>query len=107
MAKIKATVVADETMQRLAKRALEVQDACNLCGVAQAFARDQLELSRSSQSTGTAWRNQHPITLLWLDKLCHLSGYPQASFSRQGTDVFTGAADLADGKDITFEYEEI
>jgi len=56
----------------LAREALAVQDACNLCGVAQSFARAMIDLG--DHTRGTDERNGHPITILWADKIAHLTG---------------------------------
>lgn len=61
-----------KTITQLAQEALDVQNACNLCGVAQAFARAMIDLGEHVK--GTDARNQHPITILWVDKLASLAG---------------------------------
>jgi len=61
-----------KTMKELAVEALAVQDACNLCGVAQSFARAMVDLGEHTK--GTDERNQHPISILWADKIAHLTG---------------------------------
>jgi hypothetical protein len=95
---VKAT--ADDSMVRLAKQALQIQDACNLCGLAQSFARVMVELRESPQNkVGGTWTNQHPIVHLWIDKFAHLAGYPQDANMAA---VFAVGA-LAEGKDIEFE----
>lgn len=60
------------TLQELARECIEVQDACNLVAVAQAFGRAMVELSEHGLDT-MAVRN-HPITFLWLDKIADLCG---------------------------------
>jgi len=60
------------TLAQLAQESIDVQDACNLSGVAQSFGRAMLEL-RQHVGGGDALR-QHPITLLWLDKLADMTG---------------------------------
>lgn len=61
-----------KTLKALAKEALAVQDACNLCGVAQSFARAMRDLG--DHTIGTDARNKHPIAILWADKIAHLTG---------------------------------
>lgn len=74
------------TLKELAQEALDIQDACNLCGLAQRFAEVMIELNRHPDSTGTDWVNQHCITRLWIDKF--------VSLSRLGTvDYFDSSAD--------------
>lgn len=62
------------TLKDLAEEAYRVQDACNLCGVSQSFARAMLELRRILDSEGTDAWNTHPIAVLWADKIAHLAG---------------------------------
>ena len=61
-----------KTLKELAAEALSIQDACNLCGLAQRFAKVQIELGEYTK--GTEERNRHPITVLWLDKFNSLAG---------------------------------
>ena len=68
MAKIETTA----TIEALALEALRVQDACNLSGVAQAFARVMSALCDRVPNTDP--RNRHPIAVLWADKIAHLTG---------------------------------
>lgn len=63
---------ATRSLQELAMEAVNVQNACNLCGVAQAFARAMVELS--AHVNGTDELNAHPISMLWADKIAHLTG---------------------------------
>jgi len=60
------------SLKELAGDALRVQDACNLCGVAQGFARCMADLLK--HNLGTDASNSHPIALLWADKIAHLTG---------------------------------
>lgn len=61
-----------KTLAELAQEALDVQDACNLSGVAQAFGRAMSGLCSHVPNTST--RNTHPIAVLWADKIAHLTG---------------------------------
>lgn len=61
-----------KTLKQLAAEVLAVQDACNLCGVALAFARAMIDLGEHTR--GTDERNTHPISVLWADKIAHLTG---------------------------------
>ena len=61
------------TLKQLAQEALNVQDACNLSGVAHGFARCMSDLMDLVPS-GTDARNNHPIARLWADKIAHLTG---------------------------------
>lgn len=64
------------TIQEAAQQAIDVQDACNLSGVAGAFSRAMhavfVEAERLGK--GTDWRNAHPIATLFLSKMCSLNG---------------------------------
>jgi uncharacterized membrane protein YccC len=64
------------TYQELAQQALDVQDACNLSGVAKALGRamDALWTEANQHGHGTDWVNRHPIVTLFLDKLDSLNG---------------------------------
>jgi len=62
-----------KTIKQLAKEALDAQNACNLCGVAQSFAKAMINLGAHCPS-GTTERNTHPITIVWLDKMNSLAG---------------------------------
>jgi hypothetical protein len=59
--------------------ALDVQDACNLSGVAFAFARFMQKLCDEGMDTDE--RNTHPIAQLWVDKMAHLTGTQSQSLS--------------------------
>ncbi len=66
------TTTNTRTLAQLAREALNVQDACNLCGVAHGFARAMADLG--AYTRGTDERNTHPIAVLWADKIAHLTG---------------------------------
>lgn len=63
---------APRSLAALAQEALNVQDACNLSGVAHGFARAMADLC--SHVPNTSERNAHPIAILWADKIAHLTG---------------------------------
>ena len=75
-----------KTLKQLAQEALDVQNACNLCGVAQAFARVMIDLGE--HTNGTVERNKHPVAILWADKIAHLTGTQEL-----GNDKVTKAYD--------------
>jgi len=57
--------------------ALQVQDACNLSGVVHSWSRVMHRISDDSFNTpglGTAWKNYHPINILYACKCADLSG---------------------------------
>ena len=60
-----------KTLTELYQEALDVQNASNLPGVAQSFARAMLDLG--DHVKGTDERNTHTITVLWLDKMNSLA----------------------------------
>ncbi len=65
------------SLQEAAKSALAVQDAVNLSAVVLEFnevCRECLWPAARERELGTSWINQHPITTVFLDKLCALNG---------------------------------
>jgi hypothetical protein len=58
--------------KELAQEALSIASASNLCGLAQSFARVMRDLGE--YTAGTEARNQHPIALVWSDKIASLTG---------------------------------
>jgi hypothetical protein len=64
------------TYQQAAKQALEIQDACNLSGIAFSFARAiQAVCDESTRlGKGTDWKNTNPIVTLHLLKMAELNG---------------------------------
>ena len=91
-------------MRQAAKSALAVQDACNLSGVVFEFARVMQAVCDESHKTGggTAWRNQHPIVTLFIDKLADLNGQ-QSEVLR----AFSAVEILAAGEDISCAAEDL
>ncbi|MFA7218526.1 MAG: hypothetical protein WC057_08025 [Dehalococcoidales bacterium] len=78
------------------KNALDIQDACNSCGVIQQFARDVRALSAEvrNEGKGTDDLNQHPVVILYLDKLCDLARYRDYRSDKTMTQIFTEAFDV-------------
>lgn len=65
------------TMADLAREALNVQDACNLSGVAHGFSRAISRLRALLEAEGKGGTdnvNEHPICQLWADKIASLAG---------------------------------
>lgn len=81
------------TLAQLAQEALNVQDACNLCGVAQGFARAMVDLG--AYTSGTAERNNHPVAVLWADKIASLTGIQ--SFNDTASDAYAKCQELSRG----------
>ena len=63
------------TLQQLAAEAIRIQDTSNLCGISQRFAGAMLDLSRTLPNAGTDEKATHPITRLWLHKMCDLADF--------------------------------
>lgn len=64
------------TIKDLAREALSVQDACNLSGVVHGFSRAITELHailEREPDFSTEKLNQHPICVLWADKIANLT----------------------------------
>jgi len=57
------------------QNAIEIQFACNLSGVTFSFAEMMHRLCDETNACkqGTAWRNHHPLVILWVDKLADLA----------------------------------
>lgn len=65
------------TLPEAAQEALDVQNACNLSGVAHSFSKVLSEAmwpAANELGEGTQWVNQHPISVLFVDKLVSLTG---------------------------------
>ena len=62
-------------IQRAAKDALSVQDACNLYGVIHAFLNVMDVLWNEAHRFGksTDWVNQHPVAKMFANKVVHLT----------------------------------
>lgn len=79
-------VIKMKTLKELAQESLDVQNACNLTGVAHGMARAIGELRDVLGNWDEA--NVHPIALLWVDKLAQLTGYAQDYQSNHYKQVF-------------------
>lgn len=67
------------TLQRAARAALDVQNACNLSGVLRTFVKAQEAVFDSCNSTEE--RNVHPITRVFMSKLASLARMECHSYS--------------------------
>lgn len=71
------TTVAKATKEtheaKWCETALQVQDACNMSGVVHSFAKIMGEMCEAGLDTDA--RNQHPVSKLFIAKLCSLAGY--------------------------------
>lgn len=72
-------------LQRAARTALDVQNACNLTGVLHSFlaAAQAVRTESDRLGKGTDWINQHPICFMFADKIGSLVG-------TQSLDGFSG-----------------
>lgn len=63
------------SVPQLAQDALDIQNACNLSGVAHAFsgAMSALWTHAHAAGMGTEWINTHPITIAYVSKLVSLA----------------------------------
>jgi hypothetical protein len=61
-------------IQQWAQRAIWVQDAVNLSGVVLDFANFMQFLCDEYPDFGTVYRNKHPISVLFSDKIASLTG---------------------------------
>jgi hypothetical protein len=77
------------------QKAIDVQDACNLCGVAQSFAAIIKEIPHNS----TDERNQHPIVQLFVYKM-FLLAFPHVALPEGFEKPFQQCSDAAEGKII-------
>lgn len=84
-----------KTLQELAQEAIDVQNACNLLAVVNGMSRALSDL-RGFVSGSDELRN-HPITLLWADKVSHLTGTQDIGNSVV-MKAYAAAHDLAEGK---------
>jgi hypothetical protein len=71
-----AAPAAGRSLAALAREAMAVQNACNLSGVLQAWARSIIELRPHVEAAGggTTELNRHPINRVWSDKVASLTG---------------------------------
>lgn len=73
----------------MARETLAVQDACNLSAVVHAFSRITTELRNLPECSGTGWINNHPISVLFSNKIANLTGSDNAR-------VFSSAYDAVE-----------
>ncbi len=64
-----------KSLSQAARDAIVVQSACNLVAVSKAFAEAMSVLSKESLRLGLdkQWINTHPITILFVSQIAHLS----------------------------------
>ena len=66
----------NERMDTHCRRAIEVQDACNLSAVVHSMDETMSDLWAMARALGkgTDWVNNHPICRLYASKIAHLTG---------------------------------
>lgn len=84
-------------LRTLAQESLDIQNACNTCGLAQRFAEVMKRLLHHPEIKGTGAANSHPITKMWISKFEHLAGLEQSMSSED----YNIVADLAEGKETS------
>lgn len=62
-----------KSLRELAEEAVAVQSASNLAGVAVSFARVVADLRYALPGVSTKQLNEHPICVLWADKIASLT----------------------------------
>jgi hypothetical protein len=78
--------MTNERLTELYQEALDVQYACNLCGLAQTFAARIKEILHDTNITANA--NQHLLVTLWLDKMLSLNQYDDKKVSLAYSEAF-------------------
>jgi len=66
----------NERMDTHCRKAIEVQDACNLSAVVHSMDETMSDLWAMARALGkgTDWVNNHPICRLYASKIAHLTG---------------------------------
>jgi hypothetical protein len=82
------------TLRDLAQDSLDVQDACNLCGVALSFAELCVELKNWPHQTGDFREKRDAMVKMWISTLEHLTGLDQ-SMSQVDYDIVCNLAHSA------------
>ncbi len=79
-------------MKRHYADAVQVQNACNLCGVAQSFAAALVDVYEEARrlGLGTDYVNRHPIARLYADKIAALNGVALVDYG-DNPDSFSAA----------------
>ena len=91
------------TLHELAQEAVNVQNACNFIALANGMARAMTDL-RGHGYEGDALTN-HPIALLWVDKLASLQGVQDLGNSKV-MKAHLDVADFAEGKTDTLKARQ-
>jgi hypothetical protein len=87
-----------KTIKELCQDALNVQNACNLSGVAISFGQAMRDLRAIEPNLSTDQLNTHPIAVLWSSKIASLTGSEGASeFSK----AYNACCDYVEGKRLS------
>ena len=93
----KVTIKADEATRKAASDAVLAQNACN----GRALLGSLVEHLDTMLNEGTDIRNQHPVTITFLDKLASLA-YTQ-NFTERVSKAHAACQELSDGQDVEWE----
>ncbi len=61
------------SLRQLAQQAIDIQDTCNLSGLAKSWGEVQTQLREVMPTIGTQEMNHHPINKMWAYKLYSLA----------------------------------
>lgn len=87
----------------LCKLSLDVQMACNLSGVVHSFqvVLTKLWAYANENKKGTDWVNQHPISVLFVDKIADLTGIDHSNHAEPFHTAYNWASDRMNNSEIT------
>ena len=91
------TIQATPEMVRRARRVYDAQNAVNSCGLSYEFREDLVYLLVECE-LGTDSVNQHPLTVLWIDKFASLA-HCQAICDQQVMSAYAAVECLMSGQD--------
>lgn len=89
-----------EAVQKAARDAIDVQDACNLTGVLNSFQRHMAAICESQPEMGTDARNRHPVAVLFINKMADLAGIEREYGSNEYLDAYAACNSLAAGVNV-------
>jgi len=91
------------TINGLCKLSLDVQMACNLSGVVHSFQTVLSELWAYAHENkkGTDWVNQHPVSVLFVDKMADLAQVDHSNHAEPFHSAYNWANDRVDNPEIT------
>lgn len=92
-----AVEVCNTVIEKLAKEACQVQDACNLSGVVYAFADAcrTMKWIQNQRRFGNDWYASHPIVRVWVDKIASLTDLQDLSCRDNASRAHRMCLDLA------------